>query len=140
MKRSNEKGVTLIELMVVVIIISILLVVVLPSYQAALQKGRRADAMAGLQEIANRQEKFLLDRSTYTTSLADLDIDSVSDDEHYDLSIDTPTVACPIASCFSLTATPATGSPQEHDTRCTSFTLGSNGLKSATGSTAALCW
>ena len=60
------------ELMIVVVIVGVLMMVALPAYQDSLQKGRRADGMAALMDAAGRQEKFMLDRSTYTIDMMDL--------------------------------------------------------------------
>jgi len=45
-----------------------------------------------------------------------------------------------ILTSYSLTATPVATSPQDDDTRCTSFTLTSTSARSATGTHAADCW
>lgn len=62
--RSGQKGVTLIELMIVIVIVGILLGVALPAYQAQVIRGNRAAAQAVMLDIANRQQqRFLSDRS-----------------------------------------------------------------------------
>ena len=135
-------GFTLIEVMIVVLIVGILLTVALPSYQESLRKGRRADAKAGLLDVANRQERLILDRSTYTLDMTDLGFAAdpmISEEDYY--SIDA--VACAaqtIATCYVLTATPRSGFAQASDSRCTSFILDSTGAKTATGAQADQCW
>lgn len=141
-----QQGFTLIEVMIVVVIVGILLAVALPSYQEALRKGRRADGIDKLLELANRQEQFMLDRSTYTANLADLGYDApfVSDEGHYSMTV----AACAggsIDRCYTLTATPTGTSPQNGDERCFAFTLDSTGAKTVAeedGSDAAAnnCW
>lgn len=144
-RRSPERGFTLIEVMIVVTIIGILLAVGLPSYQNSIQKGRRSDAISALLEVANRQEQHMLDRSTYTTDMSELSYDdagfAVSEEGFYRVVAE----ACPddggsIATCYLLTASPAPGSPQLSDSRCESFQLDSFGRRTATGSTADECW
>ena len=130
------------ELMIVVVIVGVLMMVALPAYQDSLQKGRRADGMAALMDAAGRQEKFMLDRSTYTIDMMDLGYATnpyISTEQHYSIAA----TACDggvIANCYKLTATPATGSVQGKDKKCTSFILNSNGTKSATGTLASECW
>ena len=111
--------------MTVVAIIAILLTIALPGYQESLRKGRRADAKAGLLDVANRQERLLLDRSTYALDMEDLGYDDdpmISQDQYYSIDAD----ACAggnIASCYVLTATPRSGFAQAGDDSCTSFVL-----------------
>ena len=137
----HSKGFTLMEMMIVVAIIGILLAVALPSYRDSLNKGRRSDGMALLLDATNRQERLMLDRSTYSVTMTDLGFASpfLSQEGHYSLSA----VACAsgtIATCYELTATPVASSPQAKDTKCTTFTLDSFGAKTATGSTPTECW
>ncbi len=135
-------GFTLVELMIVLIIVSILMGIALPAYQNSVRKARRADAKAALLEVAGREERFMLDRSTYTVDMTNLGYASdpmISEDGHY--SVDA--VACAtatIATCYVLTATPVATSPQADDARCTSFILESTGSKTATGSANTECW
>ncbi len=136
-------GFTLIELVMVIVIVGILMAVALPGYQESMSKGRRADAKAGLMDAANRQERFMLDRSTYTEDMTQLGFGAdpmVSEEGHYTVDVETPDTACPIATCYILTATPVAGGAQADDAKCTSFTVDSTGAKTATGSAAAECW
>lgn len=138
----RNKGFTLVELMIVVLIVGILAGVALPSYQNSMLKGRRSDAMSALLDAANRQEQLMLDRSTYTADMTDLGFSAdpfISEENHYTIDA----VACgtgTIANCYVLTASPRAGSPQAKDAYCTSFTLGSDGVRDATGSQAGQCW
>ncbi len=144
MNRSRQRGFTLIELMIVVVIVGVLMMVALPAYKGSLEKGRRADGMSALMDAAGRQEKYMLDRSTYTLDMEDLGYTTnpyISTDGHYSIEAkDCDGGTSKIATCYKLTATPATGSPQTKDTRCTSFILNSNGTRTATGTTDTECW
>lgn len=140
-RRIKSYGFTLIEIMMVVVIVGILLAVALPSYQGSMQKGRRSDAKSALLDAANRQEQFMLDRSTYTVDMRQLGFGnnpSVSEEEHY--SVKAEACASGINNCFLLTATPRAGSPQSKDSRCTSFSLDSFGSRTATGTADGECW
>ena len=66
------RGFTLIELLITLVIVSILLAIALPSYQSHLQKGRRAEAKALLQEIAGLQERYYTTNNTYADTFAKL--------------------------------------------------------------------
>ena len=99
------------------------------------------DAMAELMNAAQVQEQFILDRNTYSATVAGLGIDATSNEGHYTISVDAETTTCPITRCYSLTAT-AVGA-QANDTQCASFTLTSAGIKTATdsvGNSANDCW
>ena len=63
--RPNDRGFTLIELMVTVAIIAILAAVALPNYQQYVIRGKRAAAQAEMMDIANREQQFLLANRSY---------------------------------------------------------------------------
>lgn len=131
-------GFTLVEVLIVVVIVGILLSISLPAYQESVRKGRRADAKAGLLDAANRQESLILDRSTYTEDMTDLGFEAdpmISPELHY--SIDAVACGSGINVCYTLTATPVAGGAQSGDAKCASFSIGSNGQKSATSD---ICW
>jgi len=70
--RKYMKGVTLIELMIVVVIISILTAIAYPSYRQYVARAKRNEAKAGLLQISTLQERFYLQNNTYTTDLTNL--------------------------------------------------------------------
>lgn len=135
MTKTNEKGFTLIELMVVVAIIGIIAAVAFPSYDSYMKKTRRADAKVGLTKLADRQERYYLSNSSYTTDVTDLGFASpyVSDEGYYTISI---TAAG--ANGFTAQAVAQGAQTSDTDTSagdCTTMTLDSTGLK-----TPAACW
>lgn len=139
---SAARGFTLMEVMIVLAILGILASVVLPAYQDSIRKGRRSDAIAALLDAANRQEQHMLDRSTYSEDMEDLGYGAdpaLSPEGHYEVDA----AACgggSIAVCYVLTASPATGSPQNADAACASLSLDSRGQRTATGTAADTCW
>ena len=84
----------------------------------------------------------MLDRSTYTDDMTDLGFAAdpfTSSEGHYQVAA----VSCgsgTIGTCYVLTATPLSSSPQSRDTKCTTLILDSTGAKTATGSAPTECW
>ena len=61
------RGVTLLELMIVVVIIGIMAAIAYPNYRDFAARAKRNEAKAILLEIAQNQERFYLQNSTYGT-------------------------------------------------------------------------
>jgi type IV pilus assembly protein PilE len=70
--RKHMRGVTLLELMIVVVIISILTAIAYPSYRQYVARAKRNEAKAGLLQIATLPERFYLQNNSYTTDLTNL--------------------------------------------------------------------
>ena len=68
MMRSRERGVTLLELMAVIVIIGILASIAIPSYRTYLLRAQRTDATAALLRAAAAQEKCYLQNNRYATN------------------------------------------------------------------------
>ncbi|WP_276205400.1 type IV pilin protein [Methylocaldum sp. 14B] len=136
------RGFTLMELMIAVAVVGILAAVAFPSYQSQVIKTRRSDGKAALMAAAAKQEQYYLDNKTYANSMTALGYaanPANSQEGYYQISIAAATAACPIATCFSLTAT-GQGS-QQSDGVCGNLTLSSSGAKGITGTgTVANCW
>ena len=132
----KQLGFTLVELMIVVVVLGILSMVAIPAYNDNVMKGRRADAKSTLTTAASRMEQYFMDNKSYTTDMTKLGYGSpaASTDGYYVLSA----AACgggSIATCYVLTATPGTGSPQKDDSKCPSLTLNYMGTRAPTS-----CW
>lgn len=128
--RQKQKGLTLIELMVVVAILTILSMVAYPLYVQQTTKVKRESARDALTETAQRLErcysKFLAYNHASCTVPTNYQAPTDSADKRYQVT------AVVAAGSYTLTAT-AINQQLSNDPSCTTFTL--NNLGVATG-----CW
>ncbi len=68
----RQEGVTLVELMIVIVVLGILVAIGYPGYQEFSARARRAEAISALLQVATNQERFYLNNQTYTTDLTNL--------------------------------------------------------------------
>jgi len=61
----QEKGITLIELLIVIVIVGILAAVSVPLYTGYMQRARRSDAKVALEQVRAGQEMWRAERGTY---------------------------------------------------------------------------
>jgi type IV pilus assembly protein PilE len=105
--KNQANGFTLIELMIVLAIIAILSLVAYPSYQNQMEKVRRGEGVALLNEIMQAQEREFVDARTYRTDLTLLGYGAdpvVSENGYYQVAA----AACganALTVCIQLTAT-----------------------------------
>ena len=130
------RGMTLIELMVVVAIVAILSTLAVGSYRRYVLRANRTDATSALLRIQVAEEKFFLQNNAYTTDLsaAGLGVPSPTPNGFYNLVV---AGAPAIATSFKATAT-ATGA-QTQDTSCQTLTIDDQGLRNSAPSTTD-CW
>lgn len=121
----KSAGMTLIEIMIVIVIVGILAGVAYPNFIDYVREARRADAMGQLLTLQMAQEEYRLKNTSYA-SIADLGITLTSD--FYDF-----TVTNVGGETYTLTATAK--STQVNDTGCTEITLNQNDQKAP-----AVCW
>jgi type IV pilus assembly protein PilE len=145
----TQRGVTLIELVVVMIIIGILTAVAIPSYRNYVLRSQRADAKDALLALATQQEKHYLQCNDYASAFAgatncaadQLQAANASKNGWYTLTIGPP---APTATSFTVVATATAGQQQFQDTECRSFSVTDRGVRAATKSDAtdntAECW
>lgn len=127
------RGITLIELLIVVIIVGILAAVAYPNYRDYVARSKRNEAKAALLQIATNQERWYLSSNPhqYTANLADVGVNPVSDSGAYAIAITSAT-----ADDFTATATYLVGDAEA--SRCLTFQIDSRGQR--TSAPDADCW
>jgi len=71
-KMKDQKGFTLIELMIVIAIIGILAAIAIPQFSAYRKRSYNAAAQADLRNSATAQEAYFVDNQVYSDAIADL--------------------------------------------------------------------
>lgn len=153
-KITNQRGFTLIELMIVVAVVGILAGVAYPSYTEQVRKSNRTDAKIALQQAVQSQEEYFIRNYSYAISMTQLGYtanNAESPEGKYTVSVSAVVpAACAgtqganACTGFSLQAQPVTGKSQEHDDKCQSLTVTNVNVKTALDSDGAgsgdICW
>ena len=133
--QTKNRGVTLIELVVVVAILALLASIAVPSYRQYVLRSNRAEAKSALLTLAAAQEKFCLQNNPYTDELTDappsgLGLASTTQSGLYTIEVDA-------ADDEGFTATATATGTQTQDSRCAEFGIDQAGARTAPS---ADCW
>ena len=140
---NRMRGMTLIELMVVLAIVAILSTIAVGSYRRYVLRANRTDATSALLRIQVAQEKYFLQNNTYTINVTGnpptgLGVASPTTNGFYTLAVTgDPASTNNIATSFQATATAV--APQTQDTSCLTLTINDQGQRNSTPS-ATECW
>ena len=139
----RERGMTLIELMIVMVIVGILVSIAYPAYQNYVQRARRSDGKAMLTDIAARQERFYADNNTYTVTMTDLGFTgaSPSSSEGFYTAGVAAGPSGSIATSYTITVTPVAAKwGGSGDGTCGNLTLDSRGTQGNSAGSLSTCW
>jgi len=157
LKMQNNRGFTLIELMITVAVVAVLATIALPAYYDFVRESRRADALATLSKIQLAQENYRGNcrsyasgfiagantcddaTSTYQLKWSPINVaNAVSKDGYYEIAISDVS-----QNSYTLTAIPV--GIQADDSECAQIILtvdtdNPNGEKSSSPSGPEECW
>ena len=139
----RPQGVTLIELLIVVVIVAIMASAAVPNYGRYVLRAHRVEAKSALLNLATAQEKFYLQNNRYAghSALATappdgLGLTGTTGNGRY-------TIAITASSTTAFSATATAAGTQTADGDCATFTIDSLGVRGATdrgGTAATACW
>lgn len=129
--RKYMTGVTLVELMVVMVIIAVLMSVAVPSYRQYTLRANRAEGQSLLLQLSANQERWYLNNNTYANNAQltqappnGLGMVAVSESGFYNLAI-----TAADAASFTAVATASAG--QADDTDCDVLAIDATGRRYA---------
>jgi type IV pilus assembly protein PilE len=137
--RKRQRGVTLLELMIVVTIVAIISAFAYPSYTQYVVNTKRTAATSMLLQIADRQQQFFMDNKSYTGDLTNLGFAEnpvfVTDDGTVVAAGDADavyilTLANAAPTTYTAIAAPL-GQQLARDTKCGTLTLTQAGARDA---------
>lgn len=144
MSKQRQTGVTLVELLTVVLILGILAALVIPSYQDSVRKARRADGQAVMLELAQWMERFYTENGRYDQDRDGnavgtiVPVSLLSAPKESGVTYYNFTLGNLAQLTYTITATPATA---QVDDKCANLTLTESGVKgTSSGLAVNTCW
>ncbi len=136
-----QRGVTMLELLMVVAIIAMISAFAYPSYTQYVVNAKRTAATSILLQVADRQQQFFMDNKNYTADLTNLGFANnpliIGDDGRVLTAGDTESVYAVVLTNVTPTTYTATATPLNaqaiRDTDCGSMTLDNAGVKGHSG-------
>ena len=122
------RGITLIELMIVVVIISMLAAISYPSYREFVARAKRNEAKAALLQIATNQERQYLQNNIFTQDLTTL---GFSTTPRFTTASGSYEIFIPNADAANFTATATYQVGDAESTKCNVFTITGAGVRTS---------
>lgn len=137
--RKRQAGVTLMELLTVMVVVAILAAIAIPSYRRYVMRANRTDAKTAILAMAGELERCYTRFNTYADADTNcsLTLTGVSS-SNGDYKVSASNLS---ATTFTITAVPQGG--QAKDTQCGSFSLDQANERKVTGTLSAdpgQCW
>lgn len=126
--QKRTRGVTLLELMIVVVIVGILAAIAYPSYRQQVQRAKRSEAMSALLRIATEQERYYLNNNEYADNLTMLGFDSdpfTTETGTYEINV----ASADVDNTYTASATYQID--DEEKNKCGTFSLDATGARTS---------
>jgi type IV pilus assembly protein PilE len=131
MNTRTQRGVTLIELMIVLVIMAILAAIAYPSYRQHTLRASRSEAKTELTQRTQQLERCFTRNRTYAGCLV---LPVLTPSGRYQITFGAGT---PTATQYTLTATPQGAQAAD---ACGALTITETNTRTAAGGTEANCW
>jgi prepilin-type N-terminal cleavage/methylation domain-containing protein len=131
-RRSGERGITLIELMIVLAIIGTMVVISIPAYRGYSERAQRVEALKDMERLHLQQERFRLANNTFTSDLDALGFaGGCTENCVYDISFDLVNAQTYVARLVPREGGGTNGVSQTSDEDCSWFTIDALGRRAA---------